>query len=507
MILVAGYCRVSTEREDQANSLEAQRRYFRQYISGHPGWALYDIYADEGITGTSTKRRTQFNRMIGDAHAGKFRLIVTKEVSRFSRNILDTIAFTRQLRALGVGVIFANDRINTLEPESEMLLSLLASLAQEESRRTGSRVVWGQTRQMERGVVFGHGLLGYDVSGGVLSVNAEGAEAVRLIFQKYALEQVGTREIARYLTCKGYRTYSGSTQWNTGSVVRILKNEKYVGDLVQRKTYTPDFLTHEKRANRGEVPLVTIRDHHEPIVSRRIWNMAQERLAQNDRHGAGDGGHSNRYVFSGKIRCGECGRSFVGRLKYLKNGTKIRRWSCATAVSGGTAACGIGKLVRDDDAMQMLKAALAALPVDREAILRSTAELALDALRAGEGRACETPQRLALEMQRIQHKKEAVMDSCFSGEITKDDMQAMYRKYEDRLRALAARQAEALLRRQEARDVESLRAAVRSEAAGILSGEIESEVFYKTVLDSLTVFKDRHMELRLKHLAQVFHFA
>ena len=168
MIKVASYCRVSTDKDDQANSFETQKRYFREYIESHPDWELYEIYADEGITGTTTKKRTRFNRMINDAYEGKFQMIITKEVSRFSRNILDTIAYTRELKAIGIGVIFATDRINTLEPEAEMLLSYLASMAQEESRRTSSRVIWGQTRQMERGVVFGQSLLGYDVKDGVL---------------------------------------------------------------------------------------------------------------------------------------------------------------------------------------------------------------------------------------------------------------------------------------------------------------------------------------------------
>ena len=256
MIRVAAYCRVSTE--DQANSFEAQQRYFREYIQSQQGWELYEIYADEGITGTSTKKRIQFYRMIQDAYEGKFHLIITKEVSRFSRNVLDTISYTRELKAIGVGVIFAADRINTLDPEAEMLLSLLASLAQEESRRTSNRVVWGQTRQMEKGVVFGRSLLGYDVKNGVLTVNKEGAEIVRLIFHQYTIEQVSASKISQHLNCKGYYTYRKKREWTSNGVLKILNNEKYVGDLVQKKTYTPDFLTHTKRTNKGEVPFVTM---------------------------------------------------------------------------------------------------------------------------------------------------------------------------------------------------------------------------------------------------------
>ena len=507
MIKVASYCRVSTDKDDQANSFETQKRYFREYIESHPDWELYEVYADEGITGTTTKKRTQFNRMINAAYEGKFQMIITKEVSRFSRNILDTIRYTRELKAIGIGVIFATDRINTLDPEAEMLLSYLASMAQEESRRTSSRVVWGQIRQMERGVVFGQSLLGYDVKDGVLTINRSGAEIVRLIFHKYAVEQMGTSEIARYLTRKGYCTYRGNDKWKSNSIIKILNNEKYVGDLVQKKTYTPDFLTHTKRTNKGEVPFVTIENHHRPIISREVWNMAQERLRQNNKHREGDGGHSNRYVFSGKIRCGECGSSFVGRFKYLKDGTKIRRWSCSTATNEGTQSCDVGKLIRDDDAMQMLKTAIRSLPLDAKAIINNVTALALEAIRDGEIGTGDDPQRLVFEIERVQQKKEAVMDSYFSGEITKEDMQAMNRKYDRQMENLYRRKKEAEFRQNANRDSKELRTVIQAEVSDILNGEIESEVFCKTMLDSLTVFKDRHMELRLRFLPQVFQFA
>lgn len=189
MIQVASYCRVSTDKDDQANSFEAQQRYFKEYIDCQPDWELYLTYADEGITGTSIKKRVQFNRMINDAHMGKFQLIITKEVSRFSRNILDTISFTRELKALGIGVLFMNDGINTLDPDAELRLSIMGSIAQEESRKTSSRVKWGQTRQMERGVVFGRSMLGYDVKDGKMTINPEGAEIIKLIFHKYGIEK------------------------------------------------------------------------------------------------------------------------------------------------------------------------------------------------------------------------------------------------------------------------------------------------------------------------------
>lgn len=503
MIHVASYCRVSTNKEDQANSFEAQQRFFREYIQWHDDWSLYDVYADEGITGTSTKKRVQFNRMIQDAWEGKFQMIVTKEVSRFSRNILDTIAYTRELKSIGIGVLFVTDGINTLDPDAELYLSIMASIAQEESRKTSARVVWGQTRQMERGVVFGHDLLGYDVKNGKITVNPDGADLVRLIFLKYAFEQKSTAEIARYLTEKGYRTSTGSANWKSNTVNKILKNEKYAGDLVQKKTYTPDFLTHEKHSNKGAVPRIIIQNHHEPIVSRELWEMTQLKLQRNNKHSAGDWGHSNRYVFSGKIKCGECGNRFVGRIKYLKDGSKIRRWSCATAVKEGATVCDIGKLIRDDDALQILKTAIRNLSLDIDAISKHVARIALSAVQTEHPQLKNDPERLQREIDRIYAKKDSMMDAFFSCEITKEDMQRMTQKYDQQLFHLK-NQIDASVKGKEQTD--TAHSEIYAQITSILKGETESEVFYKTILDSLTVFKDRHMELRLNSLQQVFVF-
>lgn len=507
MIKVASYCRVSTDKEDQANSFEAQQLYFQQYIERMPDWELYKIYADEGITGTSTKKRTQFKRMINDAYEKCFQLIITKEVSRFSRNILDTISYTRELKSIGVGVLFLLDGINTMSPDAELYLSIMASLAQEESRKTSSRVVWGQTRQMERGVVFGQSLLGYDVKGGSISVNAAGANLVRLIFEKYAVDQISTSEIARFLTREGYCTHRGNRQWRASTIIKILKNEKYVGDLVQKKTYTPDYLTHEKKRNTGEVSMIRIENHHEAIIDRELWNAAQMRLQKNNKHVCRSSGHSNCYVFSGKIKCGECGASFVGRFKYLKNGGKQRRWSCSTAVQKGKTACDIGKLVRDDDAMQMLSTTLKHLRLDRSTIVHSIAQIALDAILAGEYEESDTPSQLQHEIAHIKRKKEIALDSFFSGDISSKDLKEMNMYYEEQLVELG-RKWDIIAERECSRDKSvHMKENLQANLLSILNGETVSASFYKTILDSLTVFKDRHMELKLKNLSQVFQFA
>ena len=277
---VAVYCRVSTDKEDQINSFESQKRYFAEIIGRRTEWELCGIYADEGVSGTSTAKRREFNRMMEDARAGRFDRIITKEVSRFARNTVDALTFTRELRGRGIGVEFVNDGINTLEPDAELRLAIMGSIAQEESRKTSSRVKWGQTRRMEQGVVFGRSLLGYDVKDGQLTINQEGARIVRKIYQWYVFGGMSSAGIAKRLTEEGIRTARGNREWNSGVVIKILKNEKYCGDLLQKKTVTPDYLTHQKRINRGQEEMVYLRDHHEPVIDRELWERARERMCR-----------------------------------------------------------------------------------------------------------------------------------------------------------------------------------------------------------------------------------
>lgn len=498
MIRVAAYCRVSTDKKDQANSFEAQQRYFREHIDRNPDFELYAIYADEGITGTSTAKRTQFNRMISDAYAGRFTLILTKEISRFSRNILDTITYTRDLKRIGVGVHFLTENLNTRNPESEMLLTFMGVLAQEESRRTSVRVKWGQTRQMEQGVVFGHSLLGYDVHNGQLTINEEEAELVRMIYHKYTVEQKGTSVIARELRQAGYRTKTGNPNWNVSHIIKILRNEKYAGDLIQKKSYTPDYLTHAKKANRGEEELIVLRDHHDPIIPREIWDETQAELSKRSKH-TGEG-HSNRYLFSGKITCGECGATFLGRQKRRSDGRILRRWSCGTVVTQGAECCNVGKLVRDDDAHDMLKTALQSLQLDQHSITDQVVRIVRDVSRTEERGIAEDPQHLQRQLDTARRKKDACLDSYFAGDITREEMLSAKDKYDNQIAELEQRiaapaESSALTER-----------AVRKAVTDLLNGTTESDAFYRCILENLTVFRDRHLELRLKALPQNYHF-
>lgn len=203
---VVAYCRVSTDKEDQQNSFESQKRYFEEYIKANENWDFIDIYADEGISGTSVEKREDFKRMIEDAKDRKFDLVLTKEIARFARNTKDSLEYTRKLKKMGIGVFFTIDNINTLDTDGELRLTIMSALAQDESRRTSERVKWGQKRRMEQGVVFGREVFGYYLEKGVLTVNPEEAEIVKLIFHKYFTEGKGTHTIAKELYEQGIAT-------------------------------------------------------------------------------------------------------------------------------------------------------------------------------------------------------------------------------------------------------------------------------------------------------------
>lgn len=251
---------------------------------------------------------------------GKFNLILTKEVSRFARNTVDTLSYTRKLKEAGVGVIFTIDNIDTRDSDGELRLTIMASLAQEESRKTSERVKWGQQRRMEQGVVFGRDMLGYTVKNGNLFINPEEVPIVKAIFHKYTNEGKGVHVIARELIEEGLRTKRISL-WSNTVILQVLRNEKYVGDLCQKKTFTPDYLTHKKKYNRGNEEKIYIKDHHEAIIDRDLWNRTQAELKRRSPSADQRSRHSNHYWCSGKICCGECGSRFVSRTKKLTTGT------------------------------------------------------------------------------------------------------------------------------------------------------------------------------------------
>ena len=342
-IAVCAYCRVSTDKEDQRNSFDAQKRFFDREFENHPNWTVRTIYADKGISGTSLKKRDEFNRMIADAMAGKYDLIITKEVSRFSRNVRDILNIVGDLRDRGVHIWFLAEDIYTEDKDYEEQLIKAGDQAEAESRKTSKRVQWGQLRQMENGVIFGRKeMFGYNIKRDennkqYFEIIPEEAEVVQRVFTMYA-NGMGTFKIAKQLQKEGVKTKRYKNGWSNTVILRMLRNEKYVGDLATGKTYTPNFKTHEKKYNRGESTSVYIENRHPEtaIIDRDLWNRVQILLKDNSPSDEVKAKHSNRYWCSGKVFCGECGERFVSRTKDLKGGEKYKAWKCWNGQQGGS---------------------------------------------------------------------------------------------------------------------------------------------------------------------------
>jgi DNA invertase Pin-like site-specific DNA recombinase/exonuclease VII small subunit len=272
--------------------------------------------------------------MIADAENKKFDLLLTKEISRFARNTLDSIFYTRKLKELGVGVFFMNDNINTLDADSELRLTIMSSIAQEESRKTSDRVKWGQKRRMEQGVVFGTSVFGYHLKKGKLTINEDEAKNVRLIFGMY-LEGKGTHLIRKELENRGINTPKGYERWRAVTILNILKNEKYAGNLKQKKRITIDYLSHKTKNNEGEEAYITIENNHEPIVTKGMLDRVQEEIRKRKTAALEKSRYSNRYVWSGKIECAHCKSKFERRVNNRKTEHFQVVWRCGEAVQYG----------------------------------------------------------------------------------------------------------------------------------------------------------------------------
>lgn len=502
---VAAYCRVSTDNEDQANSFESQQRYFKQYIERNPDWELYEIFADEGISGTSTKKRKEFNRMIACAKNGDFDLIITKEISRFARNTLDSIYYTRDLKKHGVGVIFMNDNINTLDGDAELRLAIMSSIAQEESRKTSERVKWGQKRQMEQGVVFGRSMLGYDVKDGKMTINEEGAKIVRLIFHKFVNEGKGTHVIARELREEGIEPMRVK-EWQNTVILRVIRNEKYCGDLVQKKTYTPDFLSHEKKYNRGQEEFVIIKDHHEPIVSRELFEEANRILDERSLSQEGKAKHSNRYPFSGKIKCGHCGASYVARYKTRKDGSKYKAWRCQEAAkhgsphtdkAGNQIGC-TGASIRNEDATHIMFLVTKELKLRQTKITKNLTSI-IESIIAMDTTGTDV-EKLKTQIATIEDKRTKLIDIYMSGDISKDEFSAARSKCDAEIAELQSvidsiDKQQAMIRQQQEL-VQEIRDAINEIVCGV---EYDDE-FYKHILDKMVVNDKDNIDVYLNLL-------
>ena len=344
---VAAYCRVSTEEEEQQSSYEAQCSYYTDKIMTNPEWTMAGIFADEGITGTSTKKRDDFNKMIRKCKKKKIDLILTKSISRFARNTLDTIKYTRMLRAMGIGIYFEKENINTLDMDSEMLITMLGAFAQAESESISRNVAWGKRKAIQAGKVFVNfnQLYGYYLQeDGSPGINLEKAAVVKFIYQQY-LYGDSLRMIKDRLDNDGILNPKGEHGWLISSIKSILTNEKYCGDVLGQKTYKECVIGGKVMKNNGELPQVLIQNNHPGIVTREIFYAVQEEMKRrtasrspSTKSATGRTSYASKYALSERLVCGECG-TLYRRCTWTIRGKKKIVWRCVSRLDHGTKYC------------------------------------------------------------------------------------------------------------------------------------------------------------------------
>lgn len=324
---VAAYARVSTDHEEQQSSYEAQVDYYTNYIKGRDDWEFVSVYADEGITGCNTKKRDGFNSMVADALAGKIDLIITKSVSRFARNTVDSLTTIRKLKENGTECYFEKENIWTFDGKGELLLTIMSSLAQEESRSISENCTWGQRKRFADGKVtvpFGR-FLGYDRGeDGNLVLNEKEAKIVRRIYGLF-LQGRSPYAIAKALTSEGIPTPGGKKTWSASTVKSILTNEKYKGDALLQKVYTEDFLTKKKIKNDGQVPQYYVENNHPAIIEPAVFDRVQKLMSV--RH-PGQNRNSSINPFSSRIKCGECGSWYGSKVWHSNDKYRKVIWQC-----------------------------------------------------------------------------------------------------------------------------------------------------------------------------------
>lgn len=345
---VAAYCRVSTDDEEQLTSYEAQKSYYTEKITKNPDWIMADVFADEGKTGTSVSSRKEFQRMIRQCRRGKIDLILTKSLSRFARNTLDTVKYTRELRQLGIPIIFEKENLNSISWESEFLLTLYGAFAQSESESISKNVIWGKQQAMKEGRVviqYKH-LLGY-IRGedGKPKIVPDQAETIRFIFRRYLAGDT-LRAIKAELEAEQVPYVTGEVSWNISTLQSILQNEKYCGDVVMQKTFRKDCISKKTVVNTGQLPKYWTQNHHEAIVSREMFDAVQEEIARrkamasstNKSTPTGLGKYSSKHAMTGLLICGECGTPYR-RVVWTQKGGKRPVWRCVNRVDYGRRVC------------------------------------------------------------------------------------------------------------------------------------------------------------------------
>ena len=500
---VTFYARVSTDKDEQINSLENQIQYYTELIQSKPNWTYIEGYIDEGISGTSTKKRDSFNRMIRDAKAGRFDFIITKEISRFSRSTLDSIKYTQELLEHDVGVLFQNDNINTLDSDSEFRLVVMAGVAQDEVRKLSERLKFGFRQAIKNGHVLGNDKLwGYDKKDCVLTINEEEAQVVRRIFDLYANQQMGIRRISQTLYDEGFTSRKGNT-FNVLTIRHILCNPKYKGWYCANKSQTVDYRS-KRKVFLDESEWVMYPDPSIPaIVSEELWDRAnalyKRRSQQMMSHQSAAEFH-NRYPYSGKIICEEHGTSFHRQVLRSSKGEK-EVWQCRVYRNRGRVACSAPQL-RTTELDQIMAQIFDQLTQNKQAIIDAVVTVLQSV--PDEHDYAQDLRRIEEDLSSIQAKKDRLLEMSIEGVISTAEFKQRNDGFNEQAKVLEERlavlQSEAEKGQQTTAQLQEIRSALEEELT--FQNSVNSALV-TTILDKIIVKKgstkeELHLEIHLK---------
>ena len=510
---VAAYCRVSTDDKEQLTSYEAQKNYYTDKIMTNKEWTMAGIFADEGITGTSARKRPEFLRMIRQCKQGKIDIVLTKSISRFARNTVDCLNYVRALKELGIAVIFEKENMNTLEIDSEILITMLGAFAQSESESISANVRWGKRQAMKEGkaiINYKH-LYGYRKGAdGRPEIIPEQADVVRKIYDLF-LSGTPIRGILEHLNANNIPNVSGESQWAKNAVNSILTNEKYCGDVLLQKTYIDDCINKKVKKNTGQLPMYLVQNHHEGIISRETFDAAQAELARRNAGKSpskknaptGRSRYSSKYALSDRLYCGECGTRYQRCTWRNRDGSKRIVWRCVSRVDYGNKYCHDSPTLDEEPLHRAILAAINSAVKDKNNIVYNLKAAMEKELAPAAG------QQLSLSEIDNQLEQLNIEFSKVLAEASESGDQAAY---SDRFREIMQKQTMLKVQRDEiqrmltesgkaAAHIEQCRQAAETTPSAITEWD---EALIRQVVESVTVDADSGIVVALKSGASIY---
>ena len=504
---VAAYCRVSTELEQQQSSYDIQIEYYTRHIMQNPNWIFAGVFADDGRSATNTFRRDDFNQLMDQCLKGKVDMVITKSISRFARNTVDCISWVRKLKEKNVAVYFEKENLNTLDDSTEMILTILSSQAQEESRAISTNVKWGYARKFEKGESTRQRSYGFrKAPTGEMCIMEEEAAVIRNM-ARWFLDGDSLERIKHRLEDAGIETTTGKKTWSTGTIYNILTNEKIMGDVLLQKTFTADYLTKRRVKNSGQQKQYYVKNHHEAIIPKTVYYKIQEEIARRSslkkagtRKGkTAQGVYSSKYALTGIMVCNECGAHYR-RTTWAKNGKKVIVWRCINRLEHGTKRCHESPTLKEEVIQEAIMGKLHSLSIDQEEenFLNGVKE---DILRAAKvvGGAC-TEEEID---KTIEELRDQLMD--YVGMAAREHGGENW--YSDRMRKLGLQISELKRRRESIREQEKIRdeyeyldqeiSRIIGETGGATGAEFDN-IFIRQIVREIRVISKNKLQIQLR---------